>query len=357
MHACNDFKVVTATLPPQSPNRKQSVSLRGGSADLRAIGKLVRDLPQYREQLSRLAAHVELATALTKSVDEGHLTDLGKLEQDLVYGDATSKEVIALLSSPELTLRPEDRVRLLICYSATHLEKLDPTREQQWQRVAGLSAEQLAPLARLEYLAVPVYKRSKNKLAATLSFGRKRHRATRKDRGGEDEQEYALSRFVPLLQEVLEDAASGQLSTDEYPWVQPPSSSGTPVSARGGSYSSPAATPPAAVASARTIRTTGTWAKAKASESSEAPGSSAHETSTNGSQRRKLFCFVVGGMTYSEMRAAHRLSARLGRDVFLGSTHIETPTRFLADLSSIETPSSSTSVAAFELETPLREKY
>lgn len=51
-----------------------------------------------REQLSKLGAHVELATRLTASVDASRLTEFGKLEQDLVYGDATSKEVIALLS-------------------------------------------------------------------------------------------------------------------------------------------------------------------------------------------------------------------------------------------------------------------
>ncbi len=43
---------------------------------------------------------------------------------------------------------------------------------------------------------------------------------------GEDEEQYALSRFVPLLQEVLEDHASAALSTDEYPYVSAPSPSG-----------------------------------------------------------------------------------------------------------------------------------
>ncbi|KAK2079353.1 hypothetical protein QBZ16_003044 [Prototheca wickerhamii] len=303
--------------------KDRSASLRGGAADLRAVGKLVRDLPQYREQLARLAAHVELATQLTRAVEEGSLTELGRLEQDLVFGDATSKE------RPEARLAPADRVRLLMCYSATHLEKLDPTREQQWQRVAGLSAEQLSPLARLEYLGVPVYKRSKNKLAATLSFGRKRHRATRRDRG-EDDQQYALARFVPLLQEVLEDAAAGQLSSDD-------------------ALSSPGRRRVAA-GHLRTHHALGRDLGARAEGAAE-------PRAEGGAGGRKLFCFVVGGMTYSEMRAAHRLSERLGRDVFVGSTHIETPERFLADLATIETPSTTSGVAAFEVETPLRDKY
>lgn len=37
-------------------------------------------------------------------------------------------------------------------------------------------------------------------------------------------------------------------------------------------------------------------------------------------QGRRLFVFIVGGVTLSEMRCAHRLSTKLGRDVFLGGT-------------------------------------
>lgn len=54
-------------------------------------------------------------------------------------------------------------------------------------------------------------------------------------------------------------------------------------------------------------------------------------------QGKRLFVFIVGGVTLSEMRVAHRTSARLGRDVFLGGTSLQTPARFLraaADLSS-----------------------
>lgn len=65
-----------------------------------------------------------------------------------------------------------------MCYSATHLEKMDPVREQQWQKVAGLRPADLAVVTNLEYLGVPVYKRSKGMVS--LGFGRKRHRAIRK---------------------------------------------------------------------------------------------------------------------------------------------------------------------------------
>lgn len=51
--------------------------------------------------------------------------------------------------------RQSAQVRLLLCYSATHLEKLDATREAQWQKVARLTPEDMAAVTNLEFLGVP----------------------------------------------------------------------------------------------------------------------------------------------------------------------------------------------------------
>lgn len=294
----------------KSKNRVATKSQTVGEMDMKGMSKLIQNLPQYRDQLSRMAAHVEIASKLNQLININKLTELGKLEQDLVYGDATSKEVINFLSVNQ-TLPAADKVRLLMCYSATHLEKLDITRQQQWQKVARLGQDDMAMVTNLEYLGVPVRKRNKG---GVITFGRKRRRAVRKDReADEDDQQFALSRFVPMLQEVLEDATSGKLSQDEYPYVR------TPSSPSASSLPSSADTTPKAGFSARTIRTTGAWAK-------KASGTPPKEDKNKG---RRLFAFVIGGLTYSEMRVAHKLSARLGRDIILGGTSVETPSKFL----------------------------
>ena len=41
---------------------------------------------------------------------------------------------------------------------------------------------------------------------------------------GEGDAQWELSRFTPLMQEVLEDLAVNKLNFDEYPYVQPPTS-------------------------------------------------------------------------------------------------------------------------------------
>ena len=49
-------------------------------------------------------------------------------------------------------------------------------------------------------------------------------------------------------------------------------------------------------------------------------------------QGKRIVVFVVGGTTRSEVRVAHRLSERLGREVLLGSTSLDSPTTFLQHL-------------------------
>ena len=49
-------------------------------------------------------------------------------------------------------------------------------------------------------------------------------------------------------------------------------------------------------------------------------------------QGKRIVAFVVGGMTRSEMRVAHRLSVKLGREILIGSTSCDTPATFLKSL-------------------------
>ena len=56
---------------------------------------------------------MELASRINRAIDERALEELGTLEQDLVYGDATSREVITFLSNRDNSgALPADKVDL-----------------------------------------------------------------------------------------------------------------------------------------------------------------------------------------------------------------------------------------------------
>jgi syntaxin-binding protein 1 len=195
---------------------------------------------------------------------------------------------------------------------------------------------------------------------------------------GEDESQYSLSRFVPVLAEVLENAASGRLSQEEYPYVRPP---GSPSAASGSGFGyqqqqysqqsgattnsaeysggesdgTPRGT--AGVASFRTLRSTGNWAKKASSGGSGAvvPGESrplGAVTGGGGDGSSRMIAFVIGGFTFSELRVAHRMTARTGRDVLLGGTSVQTPINFIQQVVSLGTEGGAHPAAAFEIEQP-----
>ena len=53
--------------------------------------------------------HADIASRLNRLIDEKFLVEMGKLEQDLVYGNATSKEVVTFLGYHQ-QLPTEDKV-------------------------------------------------------------------------------------------------------------------------------------------------------------------------------------------------------------------------------------------------------
>jgi len=165
--------------------------------DSRSLKALVSALPQYRAQLALLGAHTALAARVGAAVDAGGLVEVGRLEEGLAFGEATSKELIAFLAGPPApapapagaggggraaapgapapaAAPPEARLRLLLLYAATHPGKLDAVKEAQWSKLArlptgGLGGGPPAPaspaaydfsraLTGLEALGVPVRK-------------------------------------------------------------------------------------------------------------------------------------------------------------------------------------------------------
>lgn len=46
----------------------------------------------------------------------------------------------------------------------------------------------------------------------------------------------------------------------------------------------------------------------------------------------RLYVFIAGGVTHSEIRAMHELCQEMGRDIVIGSTHLVTPRMFVYSL-------------------------
>nr|XP_048715872.1 syntaxin-binding protein 3 isoform X2 [Caretta caretta] len=142
-----------------------------------------------------------------------------------------------------------------------------------------------------EYLGVPV----------VVSSASQQRRQSRKDRSSEET--FQLSRWTPVIKDVMEDAIENKLDSKEWPYFS----------------QCPAA-----------------WNGSGAVSARQKSRTSYLDDRKSGS---KLIVFVIGGITYSEMRSAYEVSqAYKSCEVVIGSTHILTPRRLLDDVKMLNKP-------------------
>ncbi|XP_062223365.1 probable protein transport Sec1a isoform X2 [Phragmites australis] len=296
----------------------------GGELSTRDLQKMVQALPQYSDQIDKLSLHVEIAGKLNNIIREQSLRDVGQLEQDLVFGDAGTKELINFLRT-QLGVSRENKLRLLMIYASLNPEKFESDKGVKLMQLAGLSADDMIAVNNMRCLCGPDTKKSLGG-GFTLKFdiNKKKH-AHRKERTGE-ESAWALSRFYPVLEELIEKLSKGELPKDEYNCMNDPS-----PSAHGPSTSTSVRTSP--VHSMRSRRTGGTWARPRGSDDGYSSDSVLkHASSDFKKLGQRIFVFVIGGATRSELRAAHNLTSKLKREIILGSSSLDDPPQFITKL-------------------------
>ncbi|KXG30133.1 hypothetical protein SORBI_3004G136300 [Sorghum bicolor] len=170
----------------------------GGELSTRDLQKMVQALPQYNDQIDKLSLHVEIAGKLNNIIREQCLRDVGQLEQDLVFGDAGTKELINFLRT-QLVVSRENKLRLLMIYAALNPEKFESDKGAKLMQLAGLSADDMIAVNNMRCLCGPDTKKSSvGGFALKFDVHKKKH-AHRKERTGE-ESAWALSRFYPILE-------------------------------------------------------------------------------------------------------------------------------------------------------------
>uniref|UniRef100_A0A453NUN1 Uncharacterized protein n=2 Tax=Aegilops tauschii subsp. strangulata TaxID=200361 RepID=A0A453NUN1_AEGTS len=283
---------------------------------------MVQALPQYTDQIDKLSLHVEIAGKLNVIIREQCLRDVGQLEQDLVFGDAGTKELINFFRT-QLGVSRENKLRLLMIYAAINPEKFESDKGTKMMQLAGLSADDMIAVTNMRCLCTDTKKSSGGGFTLKFDVQKKKH-AHRKERTTE-QSAWALSRFYPVLEELIEQLSKGELPKDEYNCMNDPSPSFHVVPT---TTSTSARTSPAH--SMRSRRTGGSWARPRGSDDGYSSDSVLkHASSDFQKHGQRIFVFVIGGATRSELRAAHKLSSKLKREVILGSSSLDDPLQFI----------------------------
>ncbi|KAF3960647.1 hypothetical protein ACB098_10G052500 [Castanea mollissima] len=303
----------------------QHGSRDGGELSTRDLQKMVQALPQYSEQIDKLSLHVEIAGKINGTIRELGLRELGQLEQDLVFGDAGMKDVIKFLTTKEDTTR-ENKLRLLMILAAIYPDKFEGEKGLNLMKLAKLPPEDMNAVHNLRLIGGSSDTKKSSTGTFSLKFDmHKKKRGARKDRTGEEET-WQLSRFYPMIEELIEKLHKGELSKDDYPCLNDPSQTfhGT---------SQTAAVNHAPVANPAQSKRTHKWARPRNSDDGYSSDSILrHASSDFKKMGQRIFVFIIGGATRSELRVCHKLTTKLKREVVLGSSSIDDPPQFITKL-------------------------
>uniref|UniRef100_A0A2K6EJ21 Syntaxin binding protein 3 n=1 Tax=Propithecus coquereli TaxID=379532 RepID=A0A2K6EJ21_PROCO len=171
------------------------------------------------------------------------------------------------------------------------ITKVSRTTEENLDRlIQNVKIENESDMIRnWSYLGVPIVPQSQQ------------GKPTRKDRS--TEETFQLSRWTPFIKDIMEDAIDNRLDSKEWPYCS---------------------------------QCPAVWNGSGAVSARQKPRANYLEDRKNGS---KLIVFVIGGITYSEMRCAYEVSqAHKSCEVIIGSTHILTPKKLLDDIKMLNKP-------------------
>ncbi|XP_071717995.1 protein transport Sec1a-like [Rutidosis leptorrhynchoides] len=270
--------------------------------------KMVQGLPEYNLQKERLSLHIELAGKINTVISEEGLRDLGQIEQDLVFGDAGNKELVTFLEEFEGE-NVENKLRLMMIYALADPENFQGEKAAKLLEMANLSPEDMKIIENMRLLEGP-HKKKQEKSGGFLKFDRKAKNALRKDRQGEEET-WALFRFFPVLEELIEKIEKHELPKDEYQSLNEPNPNAKGV------------VPGRAAQQSRRQRR----GKTDDGTSSDSVLKNAAPDLKHMGQR--IIVFIIGGATRSELRVCHKLTSKLRREVILGSTSIDDPPQYI----------------------------
>ena len=187
------------------------------------LKKAVEALPRVLEQQAKLSVHTSIAGEINAVLQKSALSEVGRLEQDVVFGDATSKDLIALfndLDSRGVRLPMVEKLRLLLCYVSSHPQKIDESEKKRWMTNTGLTLADVNILQNLELLGVKVLKDGASNPFSSSMFGSstKSIRPKVLERKGAG-SEWDLFRFLPTMAGLVTELDAGTLDATEYPSV------------------------------------------------------------------------------------------------------------------------------------------
>ncbi|XP_015248792.1 PREDICTED: syntaxin-binding protein 3 [Cyprinodon variegatus] len=281
---------VSEQIPKMVKEISASKKQPDGKITISNLAQMMKKMPSFRKQLTEKTIHLQLAEDCMKFF-ANNVEKLCKAEQDLAVGSDVDG---AKVKDPMRTLLPvllnpfskHDKIRAVLLY----IFSVNGTTEENLNKfIQHVKIEDEREfILNWKELGVPI-------ITTPSLFSRKPSRRERLE-----EETYNLSRWTPVIKDIMEDAVENKLDTRVWPHQS----------------ECPAA-----------------WNGSGAVSARQRNKPSSQDDRRTGS---RLIIFVIGGITYSEMRAAYEVTQAVKScEVIVGSSHILTPINLLEDIKAL----------------------
>jgi len=264
----------------------------------RDLGLLIKKTPQYLAEKAKVSKHLALAEECMKNY-QGYIDKICKVEQDLAMGaDADGEKIrdqmrniVPVLLDTNVSIN--DKIRVIILY-ILHKQGIPEENLNKLVQHAQIPQDKVGLIRNVAKLGVTI-----------VNDDSKSQNWTPKRRDRFAEVTYQMSRWNPVVKDLIEDAIEGKLDTNHFPFLN---------DKRGLSNRNKA---PAS-------NRYGRWHKDKGDQTRNVS---------------RVIVFILGGATYSEARVGYEVSHEKSPswEVLIGGdTPILTPEGFLQNIGNLE---------------------
>ncbi|KAI8337909.1 Sec1-like protein [Chlamydoabsidia padenii] len=296
---------------------KGSTGNQSSVRSLNDMKQMIANLPQFQEMKTKFSAHMTIASDCMSEFTKQNLETIGLVEQNMACGETPDgnapkhlvDELVPILDDPYTSQMI--KTRLILLWIATS-DKVDADELQLLMAHARLDQEYKDAIDNLSLLGVQL-----SKSANRTGQKAKKEKKKRESVTNPNDVPFDLSRYVPVVKRVVEGHVKGTIDQSLFPLLRV----ARPESTKADSSHSRKQVP-----QLRVYKTQ--WHK-------KSSGNNALPKPPSGPP---IIIFIAGGMTYSEVRSAYELAELFDREVYIGSTHIIAPEKFVQALGNLDKP-------------------